>query len=344
MRISSLEMSQVFSDILVQFGFSPEDAKESADLFVQNSLDGVYSHGVNRFIRVIDYLKKGYIDPKATPSVEQQFGCMERWNGNLGMGNLNAKKAMNRAIELAKEFGVGCVAVNNTNHWMRGGSYGWQAADSGCIGICFTNTQPNMPAWGAKDRRIGNNPFVMAIPRGNNEHVVVDCAMAQYSYGKIEEAKLKGTQLPFPGGFDEEGALSTDPKEIEKTWRVLPIGYWKGSGMSIAFDMIASMLAGGNSVAKIGTLGGDEFALSQVLIAIDPFRFSSVEAGEAQVEAILEDLKASLPVEEGKPVTYPGERTILTRKENQEQGIPVHEDVWSSILSLVKKGNIHESN
>lgn len=336
MRITSVEMSQVFTDILIRFGFSPDDAKESADLFVQNSLDGVYSHGVNRFGRVIDYLKKGYIDPKAAPTVEQQFGSMERWNGNLGMGNLNAKKAMSRAVELAKEFGIGCVALNNTNHWMRGGTFGWQAADAGCIGICFTNTQPNMPAWGAKDRRIGNNPFVMAIPRGNKEHVVVDCAMAQYSYGKIEEAKLQGIQLPFPGGFDEAGNLSTEPKEIEKTWRVLPIGYWKGSGMSIAFDMIASMLAGGNSVAKIGTLGGDEFALSQVLIAIDPFRFSSEQEGEQLVELILSDLKLSQPVEEGKSITYPGERTIQTRKENETKGIPVNENVWKSITSLLE--------
>jgi 3-dehydro-L-gulonate 2-dehydrogenase len=89
---------------------------------------------------------------------------MERWNGKLGMGNLVAKKAMARAIELAGKLGIGCVAVRNTNHWMRGGTYGWQAADAGCIGICWTNTFPNMPAWGGTDPRIGNNPFVLAIP------------------------------------------------------------------------------------------------------------------------------------------------------------------------------------
>ena len=92
---------------------------------------------------------------------------------------------MDRAVELARANGIGCVALGNTNHWLRGGSYGWQAAEAGCVGICWTNTQPNMPAWGARDRRIGNNPFVMAVPRKEG-HVVVDIAMAQFSYGQME--------------------------------------------------------------------------------------------------------------------------------------------------------------
>jgi 3-dehydro-L-gulonate 2-dehydrogenase len=334
MRIASEEMQKMFTDILVRYGFSETEAEESASLFVQNSLDGVYSHGVNRFPRVIEYLKKGYIKPKAQVEKEQGFGGMERWNGNLAMGNLTAKKAMARAIELSKEFGLGCVAIRNTNHWMRGGAYGWQAAEAGCIGLCFTNTQPNMPAWGAKDRRIGNNPFVMAVPRSNGEHVVVDCAMAQYSYGKIEEAKLKGDQLPFPGGFDEEGNLSNDPLAIEKTWRVLPIGYWKGSSMSIVFDMIATMLSGGNSVSEIGKLGGDEFALSQVVLAIDPYRFGTVFEADTLMDQILNDLRESEPVQAGQKVRYPGERTLHTRKENLEKGIPVNETVWNTICSL----------
>ena len=186
MRIKFEDMLNEFKRILIKKGFNEEDVSISAKIFAENSLDGIYSHGVNRFSRVIDYIDKGYIDVKAKPKKADGFGPIERWNGNRGMGNLNARIAMNRAIELAKEYGVGVVALQNTNHWMRGGTYGWQAADAGCIGICWTNTMPNMPAWGAKDRRIGNNPFVMAIPRSNGEHVVVDTAMSQFSYGKLK--------------------------------------------------------------------------------------------------------------------------------------------------------------
>ena len=75
---------------------------------------------------------------------------MERWDGQRGFGPLNARHAMARAVELAHQFGIGMVALGNNNHWMRGGTYGWQAADAGCIGICWSNTCPNMPAWGAR--------------------------------------------------------------------------------------------------------------------------------------------------------------------------------------------------
>src|SRR5690554_5241634 len=178
MKISKETMHEVFKGILLTHGCSDIVASESSAILVQNSLDGVYSHGVNRFVRLVEYLKKGLINPNASIEVEQSFGAIERWNAHLGMGMIAAKQAMGRAIELAAEYGIGCVALRNTNHWMRGGTYGWQAADAGCIGICFTNTMPNMPPWGARDGRIGNNPFVLAVPRKDGNHLVVDTAMA----------------------------------------------------------------------------------------------------------------------------------------------------------------------
>ena len=219
-RVKYEDLFQEFKRVLISRGFSAKAAEDAASVFAQNSLDGIYSHGINRFSRVVEYLDKGEIDPKVLPTTISARGAVERWDGHRGFGPLNAKMAMDRACELAKEYGIGLVALGNNNHWMRGGSYGWQAANNGCIGICWSNTMPNMPAWGAKDRKIGNNPFIYAVPKSNGEHVVVDCAVSQFSYGKIEEARLKGQQLPVPGGYDEDGNLTTDPAAIEKTWRV----------------------------------------------------------------------------------------------------------------------------
>src|SRR5699024_7104824 len=217
--------------------------------------------------------------------------------------------------------------------WMRGGTYGWLAADQGCIGICWSNTMPNMPAWGGKDRKIGNNPLIMAVPRTNGEHAMIDCAVSQFSYGKIEDCRLRGVQLPVPGGYNEKGELTTDPAEIEKTWRVLPMGYWKGSGLSIALDLIATVLTNGNSVQKIGTFG-DEVGLTQIMIAIDPYRFNTVEQTDAIVDAILADVKQSEPAVEGGQVFYPGEPELKNIRENKELGIPVIEEVWESVLQM----------
>ncbi len=94
------------------------------------------------------------------------------------------------------------VALRNTNHWMRGGTYGRQMAEADCISIIFTNTQPNMPPWGGKYSRIGNNPFVVSIPRKQG-HVVLDMSISQFAFGKINDYKLRGKKLPYVGGWDD---------------------------------------------------------------------------------------------------------------------------------------------
>jgi 3-dehydro-L-gulonate 2-dehydrogenase len=332
-RVPYQKMTEEFARVLRKRGFTSEDAAAAAEIFARNSLAGVYSHGLNRFPRLVSYLDKGLIDPQVKATCIASFGNMERWDGHQGFGPLNAALAMRRACAIAKERGMGLVALGNNNHWMRGGTYGWQAAEEGCIGICWSNTMPNMPAWGAKECRIGNNPLVMAIPRSNGEHVLVDCAMSQFSYGKLETTRLSGQQLPVPGGYNRAGELTTDPEEIERSCRPLPMGYWKGSGLSILMDLIATILSGGNSTADIGTFK-EEVGVTQILIAIDPTKFNTVEQTDAIAHRILQDLKASEPVTEGGEVYYPGERSLNNMRENMEKGIPVVEEIWDSVLKM----------
>ncbi|WP_312653830.1 3-dehydro-L-gulonate 2-dehydrogenase [Proteiniclasticum sp.] len=334
MRVSYEEMLNEFKRILLKRGLDEATAHEAAENFAQTSLDGVYSHGINRFPRIIDYIDRGVIKPDAKPECEMKFGSMERWNGNLGLGNINAKRAMERACTLAEENGMGIVAIRNTNHWLRGGAFGWQAAEAGFIGICFTNTMPNMPAYGGKDSKIGNNPFIISLPRINGEHVVLDMAMSQFSYGKLEEYRLKEKELPIPGGYDHEGNLSSDPKVIEETKRVLPIGFWKGSGLSIVLDMLAVVLSGGNAVQDIAKEVQDEAGLSQVMIAIDPKKFNTADQIDEMVSRIVDDIKSSDVDEKIGRVSYPGESTIRRRKDNLENGIPVVPEIWNKIKAL----------
>ena len=334
MRIQHEVMTREFERVLASRGLADVDARESATMFTAASLDGVYSHGVNRFARIVATIDQGIIQVHAKPTLVSIMGALERWDGNLGMGNLNARAAMGRAVELAGTHGLGLVAMSNTNHWLRGGAYGWQAADAGCIGICWTNTLPNMPAWGARDNRIGNNPFVLAVPKSNGRHVVVDMAMAQYSYGKLEETRLKGNQLPLAGGYNTAGELTTDPAEIEKTRRVLPIGFWKGSGMSMALDLIAAILSAGATTTEIGKKCNGEYSMSQVFIAIQPGHFNTPEFTDQIIDTVLADVKASIPAYDGAEIRYPGERAYHTRLDNMKNGIPVLPAVWDEILGL----------
>src|SRR5262245_59073179 len=133
MRVAYDDLVDVLSRGLVRLGFAPDRAAPCAALFADASRDGVYSHGLNRFPRFVATVRNGVVDVGAEPRCVARIGALERWDGRRGAGNLNAQACMARAVALARDHGVGCVALANTNHWMRGGSYGWQAADAGAI-------------------------------------------------------------------------------------------------------------------------------------------------------------------------------------------------------------------
>jgi 3-dehydro-L-gulonate 2-dehydrogenase len=329
MRIPFEKLKAEFKRILINLNFSESKADLCAQIFAENSRDGVYTHGLNRFPTFVRYIKQGVIKPEAEPTLVNAFGALEQWDGNLGAGIVNALFCMNRAIELAKNNGMGCVAIRNTNHWMRGGTYGWQAAEAGFIGINFTNTTANVAPWGGTTPTLGNNPLVISVPRKEG-HVVLDMAVSQFSIGKLHQYQSYGEQLPVPGGYDDEGNLSTDPAAILNSKRVLPIGFWKGSGLALVLDLLASVLSQGRSTKQI-TDQAMEFGISQVFIAIKP---QSGKQTDELIEEILSFTKSSQQVNPDKPVAYPGESTLKTCRKNTEEGVLVDEKIWAEVQAL----------
>jgi 3-dehydro-L-gulonate 2-dehydrogenase len=331
LKVSHLEMESLFCRILIQRGFSTDKAKTCATIFTSNSLDGVYTHGVNRFPRFVNYVIAGHIDPLKEAVCRRTVGSIEQWDGQMGPGPVNALRCTDRAMEIAEAHGIGCVALGNTNHWMRGGTYGWRAAQKGFVFIGWTNTTANMPTWGAVNSKLGNNPLVISAPY-QDEAIVLDMAMSQYSYGALEFYKLKNQQLSVPGGFTTEGSLTTDPEEILKSQRILPVGYWKGAGLSLLLDILATILSGGLSVSGISQQKA-ECNVSQVFITIDIKRLDNFRSIASAIQQIIDDYHQSIP-EKTSRVVFPGERVLSIRAENTKQGIPVLSAVWEEILSL----------
>ena len=331
-RIPFERLKSEFLRILLNIGFSQSGAEKCAEIFTMNSVDGVNSHGINRFPRFVKNTLEGIIKPDAVPSFEHRFGSLEQWNGNLGPGPLMATFATDRVMELAIENGIGLVTLANTNHWMRGGTYGWQAAKKGFVLICWTNTCPNMPAWGATDPRLGNNPFVIAVPY-MKEAIVLDFAMSQYSYGKMEALKKEGKMLPYPGGFNKNGEITSDPGEILESWRVMPVGYWKGAGFSLLLDIVATILSGGQSTHQIHSCTS-EHSVSQVFIAININTLHNFPSINNSIEKIIGDLHESNRDSSSSQIRYPGENVVELRKENLKNGIPVNSKIWNNILNF----------
>ncbi len=342
LRIPYQELFDTLLRVLMKLGFEPERARRCAQLFADSSRDGVYSHGLNRFPRFVSQVQNGIINIHAQPELVAASGALERWDGKLGPGPLNAYQSMERAMALSREHGMGCVALANTTHWMRGGSYGWQAAEAGFIAICWTNTLPNLPPWGASDSRIGNNPLVIAVPRSGG-HIVLDMAMSQFSYGALASYRMRGEQLPVDGGFDREGRLSRDPAAIEASNRPLPIGYWKGSGLALMLDMIATLLSGGCATYQIPPDPERESHLSQVFIALNPY--SLYKTGHNNTGPDQPDVAAKIadeiiahfqtsPQPGDAKVRYPGEQVVKIRGENLAKGIPVEPSIWNKVLAM----------
>lgn len=336
-RVPFDEMKSTIEKAFVLVGMTKQKADTCARIHTESSRDGVYSHGLNRVERFAEYLRTGLVDANAEPTLVTSLGAMEVYNGNMGPGVLNARFAMSRATALADKSGLGLVSLNNTTHWMRGGAYGWQAAEAGYIGICWTNTESCMPPWGAKSCAIGNNPFIMAIPRKEG-HIVLDMAMSQYSYGKLQVTRLKDKKLPYPGGFDKEGNLTDDPGAIEGSRRILPIGYWKGSGFAIMLDLVSALLAGGLTTSGIDKLNkGSCGSCCQVFIAIDPLKINTQEFIDNALSQTVNQLKSSAPSKENEEIFYPGEQSLKTREENMKLGIPVDDDIWKVVQELANK-------
>lgn len=334
LRVSFTDLYTVLEKTMLRLGLPGESAQLSARLFAETTRDGVYTHGLNRLPRFEAMVANGSIDVEARPTRTALFGAIERWNGNRGVGNVNAYLAMQYAIELARKNGIGAVALANTNHWMRGGAFGWQAAEEGLFALCWSNTLANLPAWGAKTPTLGNNPLVIAVPRPNGQHVIIDMAMSQFSYGALSSYAKRKEPLPVPGGFDNEGQLTTDAAAIEASQRALPIGYWKGSGLSLVLDMIAAMLSGGLATYQLPKESTLETGQSQIFITIDPRNLAA--AGELHhiADGILENLHQAEPVDPSGGVRYPGEQTLRLREENMRLGVPVDPEIWQRIRAV----------
>ena len=333
-RIPFDTVYEVVTEAFVRAGMDEADARTCARIHAESSCDGIYSHGLNRVPRFVDYLNRGWVDAKARPTIVKELGVIEIYDGHAGPGILNALFATERVMAIAAQQGVGIVTLRNTTHWMRGGTYGWHAADKGFVAISWTNTESCMPAWGGKNPRLGNNPFVMAVPRKKG-NIVLDMAMSQYSYGKLQVTRLKGASLPYPGGFDKDGNLTSEPGPIEQSMRILPMGYWKGSGFAILLDTLAAVLSEGLPTNQIDAVGkGSCTGCSQVFIVFDPRQLGGEEFTDKVADSVADYVNASVPAENSKEVLFPGQSTLRIRGEHRANGVVVDDGVWAEVLAL----------
>lgn len=333
MRLQFNEVKNKLKEIFIKYGYDEKNAELLAYTHTETNKDGIFSHGTNRVKRFIDYIKLGYVDVSAKPKIEKENGSICIINGNLGSGVLNAYYAVDKAMEIADKYGIALVGLNNTTHWMRGGTYGLYAAKKGYVAISWTNTESCMPPWGGTEIKLGNNPFVMAAP--GNPPALLDMAMSLYSYGKLQTTRLQNKELPFPGGYDKEGNLTSIPGLIEESKRILPMGYWKGSSFAFMLDILAAMLSNGLETSNIDKADkGICGRCSQVFIIIDPKKITESNRIIEIINNEIKHIKSSPLDNNSTEIRYPGEGVKNSNKLSEEKGIFVEDSIWKEILTL----------
>ncbi len=330
--ISLEQLKNEYKRILLARNMQEDMADKLAGAFVDMANEGTYSHGINRFPTFISQVDAEQIKLNNTPTLVNAIGALEQWDGNFGPGVLNGLIASERVMELASQYGIGMVAMKNSNHWMRGGAYAINIARKGFAAIASTNSTAVMPAWGGKDHRIGTNPLIMAI--AGDPPVLVDCSMSQYSYGQLELAHLYDKELPVVGGYDNDDNLTTDPHVLWENKRLLPMGFWKGSSLSIVLDMMLSAISGGLSVPELTEDAKGEFGISQFIIAIDIKKTMDADTFSKKMQRIKDYVLASETAKDGSVMIAGSEIASFLEKHKQQGGIDIHEDIWQKITDL----------
>jgi LDH2 family malate/lactate/ureidoglycolate dehydrogenase len=316
---------------LVAAGVIPEEASVEAEIMAEADLHGVASHGVRMLPPLLSAIAEGRINPKPAISIARAFGAITVIDYDNGPGRYAAHHAMQQAMRLAGDFGVGVCLAKNTSHWGRAHAYGNRAAQAGFIGLCTTNAIPTMAIGGATKAVIGNNPLAIGIPGViPGEPVVLDMAMSQAAVGKVGTWLREGKPLPGNWGLNKDGNPSQDAREILQG-AVLPMGEHKGAGLAVMFELLTAALAGAAFTQQIRAQdpsGVDPHA-SKIFIALNVAAFINPADFQQHTATFIEYLKT-----EAAPFNYPGERGWQTAKKQLETGVALHEEIVAQLNAV----------
>ena len=322
-RIEHCELIQFFKVALMAVGTPSHVAEVEAEIGAEVDLCGVHSHGVRLLPVMVENIQTGLTNPNPDVTVIAEHPASVLAETDRGIGRYVSAIGMDMAIERAKTYGIGAVAIRGVAHWGRGYSYAAQAARAGMLGLAFTNAIINFPAWGTSTASLGNNPMAIGVPIADGgEPVVLDIAMTQTAIGRVREAAESGQQVPLGWGLDTVGEPTTDPEAIVESERFLPMGEHKGSGLAFMIELLTAGLSGGLLCYELGIAGrptDTSGGSSKLFIAIRPYgdwlneRATSLKA----------HLKSAAPAaEQGEP-QWPGEGSYRRRTEYLACGIPI---------------------
>ncbi|HEX3804426.1 MAG TPA: Ldh family oxidoreductase [Solirubrobacteraceae bacterium] len=334
-RVPAADLRKLATQMLVAAGLSAENAEIVAGAFVWANLRGVDSHGVSRLPRYLELFEKGEANVQPSIEIKRVREAALLIDADRAPGPLALTVAMREAMSVARQTGVAWATVRGTVHTGAIGYYTSMAAAEGFAGIGIVAGVPNMAYEGARGAGVATSPLAIALPASKHPDFVLDMATATIALGKIAQYKARGELLPEGVAVTADGSATVDPAEAKIP---LPVGGAKGSGMSLAFELLASGLAGNPIVSEFhgGKKGHRQNA---TLIAVDISAFLPIEEFTKIVDDTI-DAVTGLPPAGDSPVLVPGARGAAEFEARSRDGVPLPPKIWADIVEAAERFSI----
>ena len=333
----SLETLQGFAlDCLGALGASEEEAAIVSDgvLTAAQWWHPGQGQGLEKFFRYQRRVHGGGIIPAVEMTWLREGPSFALLDAAKGFGYVAAQRAMNRAIEKARETGIAIVGVRHSNHFGIAGYHALQAAKAGLIGWAFTNAAPEMAPWGSALPVLGTNPWGFAIPRAETHAIVLDMALTMSGKGMMRWYEREGRPMPANWALTADGRETTDPGAA-MDGPMLPIGEYKGYGLSLVSDVLAGVMTG--ALFGMNVFQDDSnYDVGHIMVAIEPQAFLTEAEFRERLEQLVAEVKAAPALDPQRPILLPGEIEFKRMEERQRDGIPVARETVDGLRELAR--------
>lgn len=309
-------------------GLPPADATVVAEGLIAANLRGIDSHGVSRIPMYLTRLRRNVVNPRPDIRIQRVASAVALVDGDNGMGFMPARCAMEEAMALAQDAGIGFVGVRRSTHYGMAAIYVQQAIAKGFIGFAWTNSSPAIPVWGGRTAFLGAAPFAAAVPGGHTPYVL-DMAMTVIARGKIRLAAMHGEQIADGLALDADGNPTRDAQKAFEGV-CLPFGGVKGAALSMLMDLMCGVLTGANYAGMVKSLYFDHSEpqnVGHVCIAIRPDLFMPRAEFEQRMNHFVDTTKGLPRAPEVDEILIPGEPEERTAAARARTGIPITDDV-----------------